>query len=110
MGKILRCRLRHHERFDQAHSKVFEELTTKGVLGLTTYLLIWLAMAAVLLASFRRRTGWHQVFIAVIGATAAAYFVQNLFLFDTTTTTLLFALLGRVPDLRGAGAWSSGLD
>ncbi len=81
------------ERFDQAHSKVFEELTTKGVLGLTTYLLIWLAMASVLLASFRRRTGWLQVFIAVIGATAAAYFVQNLFLFDTTTTTLLFALL-----------------
>ncbi len=82
-----------HERFDQAHSKVFEELTTKGILGLTTYLLIWLAMAAVLLASFRWRTGWHQVFIAVIGATAAAYFVQNLFLFDTTTTTMLFALL-----------------
>ena len=81
------------ERFDQAHSKVFEELTTKGVLGLTTYLLIWLSMAAVLLASFRRRSGWHQVFIAIIGATAAAYFVQNLFLFDTTTTTLLFALL-----------------
>ena len=81
------------ERFDQAHSKVFEELTTKGVLGLTTYLLIWLSMAAVLLASFRRRSGWHQVFIAIIGATATAYFVQNLFLFDTTTTTLLFALL-----------------
>lgn len=82
-----------HERFDQAHSKVFEELTTKGILGLTTYLLIWLAIVAVLLASFRRRNGWDQVFIAVIGATAAAYFVQNLFLFDTTTTTLLFALL-----------------
>ena len=81
------------ERFDQAHSKVFEELTTKGVLGLTTYLLIWLGMVAVLLASFRRRSGWHQVFIAIVGATAAAYFVQNLFLFDTTTTTLLFALL-----------------
>lgn len=81
------------ERFDQAHSKVFEELTTKGILGLTTYMLIWVAMAAVLLASFRRRTGWHQVFMAVIGATAVAYFVQNLFLFDTTTTTLLFALL-----------------
>lgn len=82
-----------HERFDQAHSKVFEELTTKGILGLTTYALIWLGMAAVLLASFRRKTGWLQVFIAVIGATAVAYFVQNLFLFDTTTTTLLFALL-----------------
>ena len=81
------------ERFDQAHSKVFEELTTKGVLGLTAYLLIWLAMASVLLASFRRKSGFYQVFIAVMGATAAAYFVQNLFLFDTTTTTMLFALL-----------------
>ena len=81
------------ERFDQAHSKVFEELTTKGIVGLTAYMLIWLAMASVLLAAFRRRSGMYQVFIAVIGATAAAYFVQNLFLFDTTTTTLLFALL-----------------
>ena len=81
------------ERFDQAHSKVFEELTTKGVIGLTTYMLIWLAMACALLAAFRRRSGMYQVFIAVIGATAAAYFVQNLFLFDTTTTTMLFALL-----------------
>ena len=81
------------ERFDQAHSKVFEELTTKGVIGLTTYMLIWLTMASVLLASFRRRSGLDQVFIAVMGAMAAAYFVQNLFLFDTTTTTLLFALL-----------------
>ena len=81
------------ERFDQAHSKVLEELTTKGVIGLTAYMLIWLAMAIVLLAAFRRRNGMDQVFVAVIGATAAAYFVQNLFLFDTTTTTLLFALL-----------------
>ena len=81
------------ERFDQAHSKVFEELTTKGVIGLAAYLLIWLTMASVLLASFRRRSGLEQVFIAVIGATAAAYFVQNMFLFDTTTTTLLFAIL-----------------
>ncbi len=81
------------ERFDQAHSKVFEELTTKGVVGLTTYLLIWLAMASVLLTAFRRRSGLYQVFVAVMGATAAAYFVQNMFLFDTTTTTLLFALL-----------------
>lgn len=82
-----------NERFDQAHSKVFEELTTKGAVGLTAYVLIWLAMASVLLSAFRRRTGMYQVFIAVIGATASAYFVQNLFLFDTTTTTLLFALL-----------------
>ena len=82
-----------HERFDQAHSKVFEELTTKGAAGLTAYVLIWLAMASVLLSAFRRRTGMYQVFIAVIGATASAYFVQNLFLFDTTTTTLLFVLL-----------------
>ena len=81
------------ERYDQAHSKVIEELTTKGALGLLAYLLIWLAMARVAWRSLRRGTGHAQVFIAVFGATAAAYFVQNLFLFDTTTTMMLFALL-----------------
>ena len=81
------------ERFDQAHSKVFEELTTKGALGLISYLLIWAALALVLVRSIRRREGFDQLFMVVVLAVAVGYFVQNLFLFDTTTTLMQFALL-----------------
>ena len=81
------------ERFDQAHSKLVEELTTKGVVGLLSYLAIWGAMAYAVLWSLRRRSGYDQLFVSVIGATLIAYFVQNLFLFDTPATVMQFALL-----------------
>ena len=81
------------ELFDQAHSKPVEELTTKGALGLVCYLLLWCAMAVVVLRSFRAEMGYQQLFVAVFGVTLVAYFVQNLFLFDTPTTVMLFCVL-----------------
>ena len=81
------------ELFDQAHSKPIEELATKGALGLISYLLIWCAMALVIVRSFRAESGFQQLFIAVFGATLVAYFVQNLFLFDTPTTVMVFCVL-----------------
>ena len=81
------------EIFDQAHSKPIEELTTKGALGLISYLLIWCAMAMVVLRLFRAGSGFQQLFVAIFGVTLVAYFVQNLFLFDTPTTVMLFCVL-----------------
>ena len=81
------------EIFDQAHSKPVEELTTKGALGLVSYLLIWCAMALVVFRSFRAESGFRQLFVVIFGATLVAYFVQNLFLFDTPTTVMLFCVL-----------------
>ena len=81
------------ERFDQAHSKLIEELTTKGLIGLLSYLAIWGAMAFAVLKSLRRRLGYDQLFVGVMGGALIAYFVQNLFLFDTPATVMQFALL-----------------
>ena len=81
------------EIFDQAHSKPIEELTTKGTVGLISYLLIWCAMAFAILRSFRAEAGYQQLFVAIFGVTLIAYFVQNLFLFDTPTTVMLFCVL-----------------
>ena len=81
------------EIFDQAHSKPIEELTTKGAVGLISYLLIWCAMALVVFRSFRAEVGYQQLFVAIFGVTLVAYFVQNLFLFDTPTTVMLFCVL-----------------
>ncbi len=81
------------EQFDLAHSKPIEELTASGTLGLVSYMLIWLGMAAVLVRAVRRREGIEQMLFLVVGAAMVAYFTQNLFLFDTAATTILFALL-----------------
>ena len=81
------------ERFDQAHNKLVEELTTKGTVGIVTYLAIWVAMIWVFVRAVNRRTGTEQAFVVLVGAALAAFFVQNLFLFDSPVTVLQFALL-----------------
>jgi O-antigen ligase len=81
------------ERFDQAHNKVLEELTTKGAVGAVSYLGIWAAMGWAMVRSIRRRQRYEQVFVALVGAAMVGFFAQNLFLFDSPVTSLQFALL-----------------
>ena len=79
------------ERFDQAHNKPVETLATTGIIGLAGYLAVWVALGCVMLRSVRRRAGYEQLLAAALAATLASYFVQNLFLFDTPVTVMLFA-------------------
>ena len=112
---------RHHtadvggSRADHAHSKPIEELTTKGVAGLLSYFAIWTIMTYVVLRSLRRLSGCDQLYVYIIGAALASYFIQNLFLFDTPPTVMQFSLLtafvvsmeaggGLVPERAGGGA------
>ena len=81
------------EIHDQAHSKPVEELSTKGALGLAAYLALWGAMMWVLYRRVRHRDHPEQRLILFVGATAAGYFIQNLFLFDTPATVLSFMVL-----------------
>ena len=81
------------ERFDQAHSKVVEALTTTGAVGLASYLAVWLAMGWAMLRSVWRRRGYDQLLIVILGATMVSYFAQNLFLFDTPGAVMLFAVM-----------------
>lgn len=80
-------------RFDRAHSKLVEEMTTKGALGLAAYASVWAAMAWALIRAYGRRRGLDRAFIAIVGAAMTAYFTQNLFLFDNPSSTLQFSLL-----------------
>ncbi len=79
--------------FDQAHNKVIEELVSKGMIGLLSYLLIWLAMAWVLVRSVKRRQNHDQLWVLTLGIALVAFFVQNLFLFDSPVTTMQLAIL-----------------
>ena len=83
--------------FDQAHNKLIEELTTKGLLGLLGYLALWVSMAVVFIRKARHLSPGQQAFAFLIGAALIGYFTQNLFLFDTPGTVIhLYMLVGFV--------------
>ena len=92
-GKHVDRESAERDRFDQAHNKLVEELTTKGTLGFLSYMLVWLAMAWAMFISIRRRRDNGQLAVLILAATMLAYFVQNLFLFDTPVTLLQFSML-----------------
>ena len=88
--------------FDQAHNKLIEELTTKGLLGLLGYLAVWASMAVVFFRKARHLSPSKQAFAFLLGAALIVYFTQNLFLFDTPSTVPhLYVLLGFVIFLEG---------
>ena len=79
--------------FDQAHNKLLEELTTKGLLGFSSYVAVWGLVFWVIVRRLRRQDARQQFFTLFMGAALVGYFVQNLFLFDTPATVLQFILL-----------------
>ena len=88
--------------FDQAHNKLIEELTTKGLLGLVGYLALWVTMAVVFVRKVRYLARGQQAFSFLIGAALIGYFTQNLFLFDTPGTVVhLYVMVGFVIFLEG---------
>ena len=81
------------ERFDQAHNKLIEELTTRGIIGLGTYMAIWVLAAMAVVKRIRNKNAAEQGFILLIASALCAYFAQNLFLFDTLSTYSQFIVL-----------------
>ncbi len=90
------------EIYDQAHNKALEALVTTGGAGLLIYLSLWGAMGWALLRAARRREGGDRMLALGVAAAAAAYFAQNLFLFDSPVTVMLFAMLAAF------AAWEEG--
>ena len=74
---------------DHPHSQVVEELTTKGVVGLLSYVTLYAAA----LVALRRKFHEGDVFWAGIAAALVAYLVQSQFLFETPVLTAQLMLL-----------------
>ncbi|MDD5110200.1 MAG: O-antigen ligase family protein [Patescibacteria group bacterium] len=77
--------------FDRAHNIVFDVGITSGLLGLFSYLAIFALVAWSLWQTYRR----HGDFFAplVILALLVAYIFQNLFVFDTLDSFIMFHVI-----------------
>lgn len=77
---------------DQAHNKPIEELISVGSIGFILYIAMIGRIFWVILLSVRKKPT-NQLFVIFLGAALIGYVVQNLFLFDTPGTFLLYILL-----------------
>jgi O-antigen ligase len=76
---------------DNAHNKIINDLATVGLLGTLSYLVIWACLLWFVVR--RRRKPEHEILVYAVLCSLAAYFVQNLLLFDTPAMILQWALL-----------------
>lgn len=74
--------------WDKPHNTILEYLTDTGILGLLAYLLLWAAVIYCLLRIGKSGNDNHLG--PVFGAMLISYFSQNLFVFDTVGTYLMF--------------------
>lgn len=75
--------------FDRPHNKILEVMTGAGILGLLSYLCLFIAAFYLL---FKRQKK-EPIVRFILAAFFICYFVQNLFCFDTIGTYLLFFLV-----------------
>ncbi len=78
---------------DHAHSKLIEEIATKGVLGFATYVALWVAILVALLRTGRRLDRGDRVLLLFTGGALAGQFVHRLTSPDSVDASLLFTLL-----------------
>ncbi len=81
--------------FDRAHNNLIDITSTTGLLGLLTYLSIFIAIIYYLFKKFKQNGGYagmgdegeaRNLEIIVITALLTAYFIQNLAVFDSLVT------------------------
>ncbi len=78
--------------WDRAHNIILEMLTTMGIIGLLSYLSIFFIVGFLLLRRFKEKT-IDSIDAGILGVMVAAYFVHNLFIFDTTVNYFIFFLV-----------------
>ncbi len=77
--------------WDRAHNMVIEVLTTMGIVGLIAYLGVGISILYALLLLGRMDDSYKPEALVLI-AFLCAYFIQNLFVFDTISSYLVLAV------------------
>jgi O-antigen ligase/tetratricopeptide (TPR) repeat protein len=96
---------RNEPWFDRAHNIVFDWLIAGGVLGLLGYLGMFLA--ALMLIWRRHDNDYTLISKAMFTGLLAAYFFQNIFVFDNLISYMLFFTLLAYVHFRGYNAHAS---
>ena len=78
---------------DRAHNELIEQAATGGLLGVASYLGLWLFAFYVVLRAGRRLPPPERALALFAGAALVCSFVQGLTLFDTVATNLQYLLL-----------------
>ena len=81
------------EVHDHAHSKLVEELATKGLSGLLSHLAIWVFAFHIVVRAVRAMDPGERVPVLFVGAALMGYFVQSLTSPDTAVGSLQLTLL-----------------
>ncbi|MFA6215548.1 MAG: O-antigen ligase family protein [Patescibacteria group bacterium] len=74
--------------FDRAHNIIFDVGVTTGILGLAAYLAVLILAIIALIRVYRNQHDISQSWLLI--GLLIAYFTQNLFVFDTLSTEILF--------------------
>ncbi len=77
--------------WDRAHNMVLEVFATMGIFGLAAYLLVGLAVLYTLFHLGRIKSGARVEALILMGF-FIAYFIQNLFVFDSVNTYFILAI------------------
>jgi tetratricopeptide (TPR) repeat protein/O-antigen ligase len=81
--------------FDRAHNIIFDVTVTSGIFGLLAYLSIFILSIRVLFMKYKR--DYDLPTFAFLTGLLAAYFIQNMFVFDVLATYISFyTLLGLI--------------
>ncbi len=75
---------------DHAHNVVLDTLNESGTIGFLSYIFIFLSFYITLFKALKNPENKDMSLIVFPGAAVAAYFVQNLFVFDTLAILMLF--------------------
>lgn len=78
--------------FDRAHNNVIDIASTTGVVGISTYLLIFVFLGIYLIRAYRAGR-LNSLEFTLISCLLIAYFVQNLAVFDSLVTYVAFMIL-----------------
>jgi len=83
--------LASNEYFDRAHNIVIELMSTTGIIGLLTYLMIFISIVYCIKRGYKKNDDY--MYLGVIIGLVAAYFIQNLLIFDLLPQMLGFMVL-----------------
>ena len=76
--------------FDRAHNMVMENLVAHGVFGLLSYLSIFIIILVYLYKIYKKDPEQNWLFSLFFGSLVIAYFIQNIFVFDSLAVTTMF--------------------